>query len=81
MVGAPDVVEAAVGCVGYGSEGGVDYCIVRNSWGPGLCDNWYIRMSRTNVESPRKHSSRRQSKPKIIANERPFFHSILAGEA
>eukprot|EP01034_Spumella_vulgaris_P030384 gene30383-37589_t len=48
----PDINHAVV-LMGYGTEGGKDYWLIRNSWSPTYGEKGYIKIARTNDEETR----------------------------
>jgi C1A family cysteine protease len=40
-------LDHAVEIIGYGTENGIDYWNVRNSWGSSWGENGYVRIKRT----------------------------------
>jgi len=45
-------LDHAVVAVGYGTENGVDFWIIRNSWGAGWGEKGYLRILREKEEGP-----------------------------
>ncbi len=43
--GCPQSIDHAIAAVGYGEENGVQYYIVRNSWGEGWGEDGFVRIA------------------------------------
>lgn len=43
--GCPTEIDSCMGAVGYGMEDGVQYFIIRNSWGSEWGDHGYVRLA------------------------------------
>ena len=44
----PTAIDHAIAAVGYGVENGIQYYIVRNSWGTGWGEDGYVRIQTSN---------------------------------
>ena len=61
-------IDHAVVAVGYGTENGTDYFLVRNSWGASWGDNGFVKIGQSSTGS---------SPGYCAINEMPYYPNVV----